>query len=136
MPIKIHHGPPGSFKTAGAMADDFLREAREGRVIVTNVRGVSRERVLDEFPDLPPSFDVIHVDDRSSEGRAKWAKWFHWAPKGAFIFVDEVQDIWPRSWRQSDIDALNYPGGVEQAGQDDRPSRRTEESRLTKRSTT
>lgn len=121
MPIKIHHGPPGSFKTAGAMADDFIREARAGRVIVTNVRGVTRDRVLDVLPDLPQSFDVIHVDDKTEEGREKWAKWFHWVPKGAFIFVDEVQDIWPKRWRESDIRALDYPGGLRQATADDRP---------------
>lgn len=121
MPIKIHHGPPGSFKTAGAMADDFVREAKAGRVIVTNVRGVTRDRVLEVFPDLPESFDVIHVDDKSEEGRQKWAKWFHWVPKGAFIFVDEVQDIWPKRWRDADIKALDYPGGLTQATKDDRP---------------
>lgn len=121
MPIKIHHGPPGSFKTAGAMADDFLREAKAGRIIVTNVRGVTRHRVLDQFPELPDSFDVIHVDDKSEEGRKLWATWFHWVPKGAFIFVDEIQDIWPKSWRESDLRALDYPGGVEKAANDDRP---------------
>ena len=121
MPIKIHHGPPGSYKTAGAMGDDFIREAKAGRVIVTNVRGVSRERVLEHFPDLPESFDVIHVDDKTSEGRKKWATWFHWVPHGAFIFLDEVQDLWPKSWRESDIRKLDYPGGVDQATADDRP---------------
>lgn len=121
MPIKIHHGPPGSYKTAGALADDLMREARAGRVIVTNVRGLTRDSVIEQFPDLPESFDVIHVDDKSTEGRQKWATWFHWVPLGAFIFVDEVQDIWPKSWRQSDLDALNYPGGIEQATLDGRP---------------
>lgn len=121
MPIKIHHGPPGSYKTAGALADDFLREAKAGRVIVTNVRGLSRERTLEQFPDLPPSFDVIHVDDKTSEGRKKWATWFHWMPHGAFIFLDEVQDLWPKSWREADIRKLDYPGGVDQATKDDRP---------------
>lgn len=121
MSIKIHHGPPGSYKTAGAMGDDFLREARAGRVIVTNVRGVTRARVLDEFPDLPETFDVIQVEDKTNEGREKWAKWFHWVPKGAFLFIDEIQDIWPKSWRQTDLDLLDYPGGIEQAGKDDRP---------------
>lgn len=103
------------------MGDDFLREARAGRVIVTNVRGVSRERVLEEFPDLPETFDVIHVDDKTSEGREKWARWFHWVPHGAFLFIDEVQDIWPKSWREANIRALDYPGGVDMATKDDRP---------------
>lgn len=105
----------GSYKTAGALADDFLREAKAGRVIVTNVRGLSRERTLEQFPDLPLTFDVIHVDDKTSEGRKKWATWFHWMPHGAFIFLDEVQDLWPKSWREADIRKLDYPGGVDQA---------------------
>lgn len=121
MAIKIHHGPPGSYKTAGAMADDFLREAKAGRVVVTNVRGVSRERTLEEFPELPASFDVIFVDDKTAEGRHRWATWFHWVPPGAFIFVDEVQDIWPKRWRESDIRQLDYPGGIEKASADGRP---------------
>lgn len=121
MPIKIHHGPPGAYKTSGAMGDDFLREARAGRVIVTNVRGVSRERVLAEFDDLPASFDVIHVGDKTPEDLQKWAKWFHWVPKGAFIFVDEAQLLFPKSWREQDLRALDYPGGMTKAAEDDRP---------------
>lgn len=121
MPIKIHHGPPGSFKTAGAMSDDFVREAKAGRLIVTNVRGVTRDRVLDVLDDLPETFDVINVSDQDEEGRQRWATWFHWVPKGAFIFVDEVQDIWPKRWREADIRSLDYPGGLSQATKDDRP---------------
>ena len=121
MPIKIHHGPPGSFKTAGAVADDFLREAKAGRVIVTNVRGVSRDRTMQEFPDLPESFDVIFVDDKTEEGRKQWAAWFHWVPLGAFILVDEVQDIWPKRWRDADLRVLDYPGGVDKASAAGRP---------------
>lgn len=121
MSIKIHHGPPGSYKTSGAMGDDFLREAKAGRLIVTNVRGVSRERCLDAFDDLPDTFDVIWIDDKTEEGRQKLHTWFHWVPKGAYLFVDEAQDIWPRSWRDADLRALDYPGGLEKAGLDDRP---------------
>lgn len=122
MPIKIHHGPPGSYKTAGALGDDFLREARAGRVIVTNVRGITRERVLEQFPDLPDSFDIIHLGDKSEEDRQKWARWFHWVPNGAFLFVDEIQMIWPKNWREADIRKFDYPGGVDQAAIDNRPA--------------
>jgi zona occludens toxin len=76
---------------------------------------------LQEFPDLPESFDVIHVEDSTEEGRQKWARWFHWVPLGAFIFLDEAQDIFPKSWRDADLERLNYPGGVEQATADGRP---------------
>lgn len=122
MPIKVHHGPPGSYKTAGALGDDFLREAKAGRVIVTNVRGLTRERVVEQFPDLPESFDVINVGDKSPADLEKWSKWFHWVPHGAFLFVDEIQMIWPKRWRESDIRALDYPGGVSQAALDNRPA--------------
>jgi len=122
MPIKIHHGPPGSYKTSGALGDDFLREARAGRVIVTNVRGLSRARALEVFDDLPETFDVIWVDDRTNEGRDKLGRWFHWAPKGAFLFIDEAQMIFPRHWRDADLHLLAYPGGREKAAADDRPA--------------
>jgi zona occludens toxin len=121
MPIKIHHGAPGTYKTSGAIGDDFLREAMEGRTIITNVRGVSRDRCFDVFPDLPTKFDLIWIDDRDDDGRDKLRKWFHWAPKGAFFFIDEVQDIWPRRWRDSDLRELDYPGGLSKAKEDDRP---------------
>jgi zona occludens toxin (predicted ATPase) len=76
---------------------------------------------LKRFPDLPDAFDVIHVDDKTEEGRQKWARWFHWAPLGAFFFVDEAQDIFPKSWRDADLSRFDYPGGVEQAAADGRP---------------
>lgn len=121
MSIKTHHGPPGSYKTAGAMSEDFVRAAKEGRVIVTNVRGVTAERVRQHVPGLPSDFDVIHVGDKTPEDRRRWAIWFHWVPPGAFIFVDEAQKIWPKNWRESDIRSLDYPGGLNKAAEDDRP---------------
>lgn len=122
MPIKIHHGPPGAYKTSGALGDDFLREAREGRLVVTNVRGMSRQRVLEHLDDIPESFDLIWIDDRTEEGREKLHTWFHWLPEGAYFFVDEAQDIWPRWWRDADLAKLNYPGGREKALEDNRPA--------------
>ena len=43
MSIKIHHGFPGSYKTSGAVQDDFIPAALAGRHIVTNVRGLDNE---------------------------------------------------------------------------------------------
>lgn len=122
MPVKIHHGPPGAYKTSGALGDDFLREARAGRTVITNVRGMSRERVLEHFDDIPGSFDLIWIDDRTEEGRKLLHTWFHWAPSGAYLFIDEAQDIWPRHWRDADLAKLDYPGGREKALADDRPA--------------
>lgn len=37
--IKIHHGPNGSNKTSGARQDDAVPALKDGRVIITNIRG-------------------------------------------------------------------------------------------------
>ena len=50
MAVKIHHGAPGSYKTSGAVMDDFTHWAREGRTIVTNVRGLTQDRIDDVHP--------------------------------------------------------------------------------------
>lgn len=121
MSVKIHHGPPGSYKTSGAVMDDLPPAVREGRPVVTNVRGLSdRERVL-RICNGDPRFDLIHVDTTTSEGLDRLRRWFHWVPKGALLIIDEAQRIWPPDWRDSDLRKLDYPGGVEQAREDGRP---------------
>jgi zona occludens toxin len=85
MSIKIHHGPPGSYKTSGAVMDDFIPAARAGRTIVTNVRGLSSvDRVCDALGDVPPEFDLIYLPTAehpdSAKNRDYLAKWFHWMP--------------------------------------------------------
>jgi zona occludens toxin len=121
MPIKIHHGAPGSYKTAGAMADDVLPAIKEGRVIVTNVRGLSRERILEVLPETPETIDVISVDSGTREGREKLATWFHWVPLGALLVIDECQSIWPKHWKDSHLDKLAFPGGIDSAESVGRP---------------
>lgn len=122
MSIKIHHGPNGSYKTAGAVQDDMIPAWKAGRVIVTNVRGVSADRFAQVLGvDVSEGGDVIHVDTSTSEGRRRMATWFHWAPPGALVFVDEAQAIWPKAWTQTDLKALDYPGGTEAAERDERP---------------
>ncbi|NMG32604.1 zonular occludens toxin family protein [Aromatoleum evansii] len=122
MSIKIHYGPNGSYKTAGALADDMIPAWKSGRVIVTNVRGVSAQRFAHVLNvDESEGGDVIHVDTSTSEGRLRMATWFHWAPPGALVFVDEAQAIWPKAWTQKDLQVLDYPGGSAQAEADDRP---------------
>lgn len=121
MSIKIHHGPPGSYKTSGAIADDMLQAIKAGRYIVTNIRGMSRDRVLQNLDDIPETFDLEFIDTSTSAGRDRLAIWFHWLPHGAYLFIDEAQSIWPKSWRDSDLAKLNYPGGTDKAKADDRP---------------
>ncbi|WP_375591623.1 zonular occludens toxin domain-containing protein [Chitiniphilus eburneus] len=158
MSIKIHHGPPGSYKTSGAVMDDLIpallkgityievpdsfldqetyarrdRENQPGhcwirfnkkaeaqfpdaakktlaRPIVTNVRGISLERIYETLPDALPDIELITVDTSKADGRDRLSKWFHWVPHGAFILIDEAQMIWPKSWRETQLAQLNYP---------------------------
>jgi zona occludens toxin len=44
MAINIRHGPNRSCKTSGAVSDEAVPAAKESRLIITNVRGMSRDR--------------------------------------------------------------------------------------------
>ena len=112
---KIHHGPPGSYKTSGAVQDDVIPELRKGRVVVTNVRGLTQEQVLTVYPDLPETAEIINVNTDEPEGMAEMRRWFHWAPLGCLLLVDEAQIVFPKKWREKDLSALDYPGGEKKA---------------------
>lgn len=122
MSIKIHWGPPGSYKTAGAVQDDLIPAWKSGRTIITNIRGLNAESLASATGMHPDEGgDLILVDSESAEGRARMARWFHWAPRGALIFVDEAQAVWPKAWTVRDLAELDYPGGTAQAEADSRP---------------
>lgn len=126
MSITIHHGSNGSYKTAGVINDYFIPAALSGRIVVTNIRGVSRSRTLLNLPDASEKFDVIFVDTETTEGRYKIATWFHWVPLGALLLFDEAGVMFPKIWTKSDIEKLNYPDGVTAASEAGRPSNWTE----------
>ncbi|MBB2494489.1 hypothetical protein H3H51_05605 [Pseudomonas sp. UL070] len=121
MSIKIHHGPNGSYKTSGAIQDDAVRALKEGRLIITNVRGFTLERVLEVMPELPGTVDIINLDLESLADMERMRTWFQWAPRGAFIIFDETQLVFPKAWREKDLDRFDFPGGPEAAAQADRP---------------
>lgn len=122
MSIKIHHGPPGSYKTSGAVMDDFIPAAKSGRPVVTNVRGLSdREQCVKALGDLPEGFQIFHIDTSTQQGRDSLARFFHWVPHGAFILIDEAQMVFPLIWKDSDLKKLDYPGGLERSQMDNRP---------------
>lgn len=122
MSIKIHHGAPGSYKSSGAIHTDVIPAIKAGRHIITNVRGFTAERCKEVLGKaVPDEFKVTYIDTEAQEGRDHLARFYHWAPKGVFFLVDEVQRIFPPSWRQSDLDRLDYPGGPEVAKADGRP---------------
>lgn len=107
MSVKIYHGPHGSYKTASAILD-LIPVAKQGRVIVTNARGVTAQRFHDLYDDLPTSFDVININRETSEGIQKIKTFWHWVPDGAFMLWDEGQRCFPKSMRQPEIDSLRY----------------------------
>lgn len=122
MSIKIHHGAPGSYKSSGAIHTDVIPAIKAGRHIITNVRGFTAERCKEVLGKaVPDQFKVTYIDTEAQEGRDHLARFYHWAPKGVFFLVDEVQRIFPPAWRQSDLDRLDYPGGPEVAKADGRP---------------
>ncbi|MGR1182349.1 zonular occludens toxin family protein [Aeromonas veronii] len=122
MSIKIHHGAPGSYKSSGAIHTDVIPAIKAGRHIITNVRGFTAERCKEVLGKaVPDEFKVTYIDTEAQEGRDQLARFYHWAPKGVFFLVDEVQRIFPPAWRQSDLDRLDYPGGPEVAKADGRP---------------
>ena len=70
MSIKIHHGEPGSYKTSGAMSDDIIPILEKGRLIITNVRGFTRETVLENFPEYDETkINVQNIDTDDPKNR-------------------------------------------------------------------
>jgi zona occludens toxin len=114
MAITIVHGSNGSYKTASAVSDFFVPAVYDGRVVITNIRGLRlRDEVIERLARHNPkhkpvsdNFDVIYLNHDDEQDLFRLRTFWHWAPAGALILIDEGQIIWPRSWRQSDIDKL------------------------------
>ncbi|UJJ32338.1 zonular occludens toxin domain-containing protein [Halopseudomonas maritima] len=121
MAIKIHHGPNGSYKTSGAIQDDLIPALKAGRHIITNIRGLTRERVFQVFPDLPSSVEIENLDLENLDDLEKMRTFPQWAPRGAFIIFDETQLIFLKSWRETDLRKFDFPGGPQAAKEADRP---------------
>ena len=114
MSIIIHHGSNGSYKTSGVIQDYFIPAALEGRVVVTNIRGVSYDNTFDVLGDLVASgFDVINVGTGTFEGREKLASFWHWCPLGALLLFDEAGVNFPKRWREKDLEKLILPNFTE-----------------------
>ncbi len=118
MATSIHHGPPGSYKSFTLVQRFAIPALQAGRVIVTNIRGFdSVDRVIEQFPEtvFPDTSTIIWIDTTTKPGRDKMARWFHWAPFGAMIIIDEVQQIYPdrRDFKLESLDHYTpLPGEV------------------------
>ena len=121
MAIKIHHGANGSYKTSGAVWDDAVPAAKAGRLIITNVRGMSSEKFNAMFDDLPDTFDLMYIDHETAEGMDRIRTWFQWAPRDAFLIFDEAQTLFPKKWSAKDLDKFDFPGGMDAAKAADKP---------------
>ena len=125
---KIYWGRPGSYKTSSAIKTDLPEFAFEGRKVITNVRGLNDteqiKKVLEKQfkKQVHDDFEIINVESETKEGRDKWARFFHWCPKGAAFIVDEAQDVWSKRWTTKQLDSFNYPGGPDKANEDGRPN--------------
>ncbi|EDP60031.1 zonular occludens toxin domain-containing protein [Vibrio sp. AND4] len=95
MATSFRYGHGGSYKSACAVWFDLLPALREGRVCITNIHGmqplkVIEKRLGEKFPD---SARLIRISSRNPEGFELWKYFFCWAPIGAFILIDECQQI-------------------------------------------
>lgn len=118
MATSIHHGPPGSFKSFTLVQRFAIDALKEGRVVITNIRGLtSIDRIQDQFPDakFPESSDLWFIDTEIAEGRALMAGWFHWVPLRALIIIDECQRIYPnrREFKMESLDVKVVPTGYQ-----------------------
>lgn len=139
MPVKIHHGPPGSYKTSGAVNDDLIPWAQQGRVVITNVRGLhdvkhfidnyyKQDSLLSRFlPNAKPvqhigrDFDLIYLDTDTTEGRTRMQHWFQWAPFGSAFLIDEIQTIYPQKFTAADYKKIAYDSVELAADDNNRP---------------
>lgn len=115
MATSIHHGPPGSFKSFTLVQRFAIDALKEGRVVITNIRGLtSIDRIQDQFPDykFPESADLWFINTDEEKYRQFMARWFHWAPFKALIIIDECQRVYPnrRDFKKEDLDKCDLMG--------------------------
>ncbi|WP_415721572.1 zonular occludens toxin domain-containing protein [Photobacterium ganghwense] len=99
MAVIIRHGPAGSYKSSYAVWFELLPALREGRVVVTNVEGMKPlediEQLLGER--FPISARLFRISSQTTKGKTLWQHWYNWVPLGAFVLIDEAQDIYTKT---------------------------------------
>lgn len=106
MTAAFHHGKPGSFKSFAVVQDVMVKEILKGRTVVTNIRGFNsipkiQEVLAEDIPNNSKIEDskIIYVEADTNEGYEYLARFFHWAPLGALIVLDEAQRIYSKKER-------------------------------------
>lgn len=110
MANSIFHGAPGSFKSASAFWFEVLPALREGRLVVTNIEGIlPKEEIEIELDEVfPETAQIWRLSSQTDKGLFLWRRWFWWMPVGAFIVMDEIQDIFPKDatvFKPNDFDS-------------------------------
>lgn len=102
----IHHGSPGSYKTYSIVQNVVIPALQAGRVVITNIRGLNDiEKIKSNLSiSLPESASIWYIQP-DDDGFKLMSTFFHWAPAGALIAMDEGQRIYPtRNRRFDDLD--------------------------------
>ena len=107
MTTAIIHGDPGSYKTSTLVSDYLVPAIKQGRHVVTNIRGVKPVDDIAEIYgfELPDTAQVTLVDFNEA-GFERMARFFHWVPEGALILMDEGQRVYPtrlRDFKEYDL---------------------------------
>lgn len=103
MTTEIVHGAPGSYKTASLVSFYLLGALKSNRTVITNIRGFSDIDHLNKvyFYDqkkkdysFKSTSKIVRIS-HDAKGFEEMARFYHWAPKGAFILMDEGQRVYP-----------------------------------------
>tara|TARA_R110002124_G_scaffold258410_2_gene424221 strand:- start:12234 stop:13487 length:1254 start_codon:yes stop_codon:yes gene_type:complete len=103
MSIKGYWGGNGAYKSASAVEFDIIPELLKGRIVVTNIRGCTLEKCIEQYPEIPDTANVIYIDTSVAGSMDKLQTWFRWAPHGSLIVLDEIQNIHRQAWREKDL---------------------------------
>lgn len=99
MAIKIRHGSNGSYKSATAVWFDLLPALRQGRIVVTNIQGMEDVETIEKRlgERFPPSAKILKIYSLTESGRYMWQNFYNWMPMGAYMIIDECQDIFSKT---------------------------------------
>lgn len=135
MVTEVIHGAPGSYKTSSLLSLYLPDALKSGRPIITNIRGFKDIALLNKtffYKPVPSGFkrlfkkhrycdfssSEIIVIPHDNEGFQRMARFFHWAPKNAIIFMDEGQKVYPS--RLTRLDQFDLP--IDDKSDFERPS--------------
>lgn len=118
MSIKLHYGPPGTYKTSGAIFDDLPIAVKEGRVLITNIRGLNdaelvKSVLIGKKKPVDDDFEIIYLDTKEEKNRDKMRRFHHWAPQDSYFIIDEINTIFPKDWRTSKLKDFDLHNGTE-----------------------